>query len=63
VLANGLIYCRNHEGELICLDVRAGKSSPGGTKTIPGGMRQKASENRPKNIPVALGSRYGEELE
>jgi outer membrane protein assembly factor BamB len=60
VIANGLIYCRNHEGELICLDVRAGKSSPAGTKTIPGGARQKASEIRPKVSPVALGSTYGE---
>jgi outer membrane protein assembly factor BamB len=25
VLANGLVYCRSHEGELICLDLRAGK--------------------------------------
>jgi outer membrane protein assembly factor BamB len=25
VLANGLAYCRSHEGELICLDLRAGK--------------------------------------
>jgi outer membrane protein assembly factor BamB len=25
VLANGLIYCRSHEGELICLDVRTAK--------------------------------------
>jgi outer membrane protein assembly factor BamB len=24
VLANGLVYCRSHEGELICLDLRAG---------------------------------------
>lgn len=25
VLANGLIYCRSHEGELVCLDVRGKK--------------------------------------
>jgi outer membrane protein assembly factor BamB len=25
VLANGLVYCRSHEGELICLELRAGK--------------------------------------
>ena len=25
VLANGLIYCRSHEGELVCLDVRGRK--------------------------------------
>jgi outer membrane protein assembly factor BamB len=25
VLANGLLYCRSHEGELICLDLRARK--------------------------------------
>jgi outer membrane protein assembly factor BamB len=25
VLANGLIYCRSHEGDLVCLDVRAGR--------------------------------------
>src|SRR5207247_2282796 len=24
VLANGFIYCRSHEGELACLDVRGG---------------------------------------
>jgi hypothetical protein len=22
VLANGLLYCRSHEGELVCLDLR-----------------------------------------
>jgi outer membrane protein assembly factor BamB len=41
VLANGFVYCRSHEGELICLDVRAGKSAPAPKKTIPGALRQK----------------------
>jgi outer membrane protein assembly factor BamB len=35
VLANGLVYCRSHEGELVCLDMRARKEVAGRSKPLP----------------------------